>query len=192
MPEWGMEDTRRNVARSLRDTFPDMFGSAWMEAKDVFYRSFEAVHLSHLRPLPGAEEMLASLVDMDLDLAVVSNKVGHYLRVEADQLGWSRYFKALVGATDAPADKPDPAPVDMALSATGRDRAPLSADRAWFVGDSAVDLQCAINSGCRPILLRPDPPGPTEFSEYAPFRYLSCCAELAALVHELPVPISGN
>ncbi len=187
MPEWSMDETRRNVARSLRDSFPVLFGKSWEEAREVFYRSFESVHLSHLQPLPGAADMLGELSDLGVRLAVVSNKVGSYLRVEAERLGWDSRFSALIGATDAVADKPDPAPVIMVMG-----EAIATVDTAWFVGDSAVDMQCAVNSGCRPILLRPEPPSASEFSGYAPHCHISCCADLTALVRELPVPISGN
>ena len=33
----------------------------WQEAEKVFYNSFSAIHLKHLRALPGAGEMLAHL-----------------------------------------------------------------------------------------------------------------------------------
>jgi phosphoglycolate phosphatase len=187
LPEWSLDDTRANVARSLRDSFPVLFGDRWEEAREVFYRSFEDIHLSHLRPLPGAAEMLAGLAGAGIYLAVVSNKVGAYLRTEAEVLGWSGYFGRLVGATDAEADKPHPAPVHLALAPSGL--AP-GAD-VWFVGDSGIDLQCAVNSGCTPVLLRPEPPGVGEFSGHAPLCHLSGCGSLADLVRELAVPISG-
>jgi phosphoglycolate phosphatase len=38
----------------------------------------------------------------------------------------------------------------------------------WFVGDTAVDMECAINAGCVPVLLGgADPAGP-EFAEHRP------------------------
>lgn len=147
MAEWSMEETRTNVAKSLRDSFPSLFGSRWEEAKEVFYASYEAIHLSHLRALPGAAEMLADLKSAGIYLAVVSNKVGPYLRTEADILGWTPFFGALVGATDAIADKPHPAPVHMALAPSGISP---STD-VWFVGDSGVDLECGVASGCIPV-----------------------------------------
>jgi len=188
MPEWSMAEIRANVAKSMRDSFPEMFGSRWEEARDVFYHSYETIHLSHLRPLPGAAEMLDNLAASGIYLAVVSNKAGPYLRTEAEILGWSRLFGRLVGATDAEADKPHPAPVTLALADTG-----IQPGRdVWFVGDSAIDMQCACNSGCIPILMRPDPPLPGEFDGHPPMRHLDSCPGLASLVGELPVPISRD
>ena len=184
MPEWDLAETKARVALSLRDSFPSMFGERWDEAKDVFYRSFEAIHLSHLKPLPGAEQMLSSLADAGIALAVVSNKRGEFLRKEAAVLGWTRHFGALVGAADAISDKPSPEPVKMALSAVAL---PPGAD-IWFVGDAGVDLECAIASGCVPVLLRPEPPQPGEFFSYPPQYYLENCQNLAAFIAELWVP----
>jgi phosphoglycolate phosphatase len=185
MAEWSMEETQAQVAASMRDSFPTMFGARWQEARDVFTRSFEAIHLSHLHPLPGAGEMLAALQDAGLYLAVVSNKRGTFLRKEAEILGWVDLFGALVGADDATADKPDRAPVLLALAPGG-----LAPDSSvWFVGDSPIDMHCAVNSGCTPILMRPHPPCDGEFL-HAPVRHLPRCGDLAGLVLELSVPIS--
>ncbi|MGE5503870.1 MAG: HAD family hydrolase [Actinomycetota bacterium] len=186
MPEWDMEETQARVAASMRDSFPQMFGERWEEARDVFSAAFESIHLSHLAPLPGAAAMLERLHAAGVYLAVVSNKRGGFLRTEADRLGWTRLFGSLVGANDAHADKPAPAPVHMALQGSGID----AGEQVWFVGDSPIDMHCALNSGCLPVLMRPHPPRPGEFDAYPPVRHLSGCGELAALVLELSVPIS--
>lgn len=173
---WSIEDTRRNVARSLRDSFPALFGERWTEARKIFYESFEAVHLEELRPLPGAAAMLAALKRSDLHLAVVSNKTGHYLRSEAEALGWRGYFAHLVGATDAVADKPAVEPVDLALAGSGVARGP----HVWFVGDGAIDLECAANAGLTPIFfgLEQDVPVPAP----KPAAVCENCDRIAALV----------
>lgn len=186
MKEWDMDETRANVAKSLRDSFPEMFGERWTEARDVFTRSFEAIHLDHLRPLPGAGEMLAALKARGLYLAVVSNKRGAFLRKEAEVLGWSPLFGALVGANDAAADKPAADPVHLALNGSGIAAGPA----VWFVGDSHIDMHCAINSGCIPVLMRADPPQAGEFDTYPPVHTLENCHSLVGLVHESSVPIS--
>src|SRR3546814_5079479 len=104
----------------------------------MFYSGFEVVHLETLKALEGATEILERLAALGIPTAVVSNKSGSYLRREAAHLGWDRYFHRIVGATDAPRDKPAPDPVYMALEGTGIAAGPA----VWFVGDSAVDLAC--------------------------------------------------
>jgi phosphoglycolate phosphatase len=180
MPEWSLDETRDRVAASMRDSFPTMFGERWHEARDVFTASFESIHMDHLRPLPGAGELLDGLVEAGIVLAVVSNKRGSFLRKEARSIGWDSRFVSLVGADDAEADKPDAAPVRMALQAAGLTAGP----DVWFVGDSPIDIQCAVNSGCTPVLMRPHPPYEGEFS-HQPVLFLPRCRDLADLVREL-------
>lgn len=184
--EWGMEDMKSRVALSLRDSFPGLFGDRWEEARDVFYAAFRALHLQCLKPLPGIPEMLAALTASGLRLSVVSNKNGGFLREEVSHLGWQRYFDRLVGATDAVADKPASAPVQLAFEAMGC----RSGDTVWFVGDAAVDMECAGNTGCVPVLLRGDPPRDGEFRRH-PFRWhINDGWSLLDLVRVLGVPIS--
>lgn len=144
MPEWDRAQVLANVRRSLRETFPEMFGARWEEARDVFYAGVRSCHLDVLAPMPGVPAMLESL--RPIPLGVVSNKQGALLRAEAAHLGWP--FGALVGAGDAVADKPDAAPLLMALAAMGQ-----GAAGCWYVGDTALDMQAARAAGCVAVLL---------------------------------------
>ena len=71
------------------------------------------------------------------------------LRREAERIGWSSLFGSVVGAGDATLDKPDAAPVVLALEPSGI----TAGEAVWFVGDTGVDMACARNSGCVPVLL---------------------------------------
>ena len=150
---WSEAEIRARVAGSLRDTFPRIYGERWEEAREIYYKAFSDVHLEMLRALDGAEEVLNAALNAGLYLGVVSNKTGRYLRAEADHLGWSRFFGKIVGAQDAHRDKPDPAPIHLALSAGN---IPAGAD-VWFVGDAPIDVRCGRAAGCTTILLGPAP-----------------------------------
>ncbi|WP_404378665.1 HAD family hydrolase [Caenispirillum salinarum] len=176
---WTEEEAQRRIARSLREAFPDLFGDAWEEAAEIFYRTFGEVHIDMLRPLPGAADLLKGLAEEGVLLAVVSNKTGRYLRQEADHLGWTPYFHRLVGAGDAPRDKPATDVVHLALKGSGIDPAEHV---VWFVGDMPVDVQCARDSGCRSVLLRPAAPDAQEFAKCAPDIHIS---ETGALLEHL-------
>ena len=90
-----------------------MFGDRWEHARDLFYASFRDRHLDHLQPMPGAADALVA--GAAWPQGVVSNKAGRYLRAEVAHLGWADHFRTVVGAGDAAADKPDPAPIHLAL-----------------------------------------------------------------------------
>lgn len=150
---WSVDEARARVVRSLRDSFPPLFGPRWEEARDYFYAAFEARHLEALTPLPGAQDLLVQLSGMQVPAALVSNKTGRFLRAEVAHLGWGGFFIAQIGAQDAERDKPDPAPVHLALAGTGIAPGP----DVWFVGDTAADMDCARASGCRAVLVWADP-----------------------------------
>jgi phosphoglycolate phosphatase len=146
-PLWSVDDTRNRVRVSLRESFPVMFGDKWEQARDVFYETFRQQHLDHLNPLPGVKALLQA--GASWPQAVVSNKAGAFLRREVTHLGWGGFFGAVVGAGDATADKPDPAPLHHALAQLGR-----VADRSvWYMGDTVLDMQAARAAGVTAVLI---------------------------------------
>lgn len=171
---WTLEESKARVRLSLRDSFPVLFGARWEEARQIYMEAFEAIHLERLAALSGVVELLDHLQGAGFYLAVVSNKTGRVLRREAEHLGWSRYFARLVGATDAAADKPDAAPIRLALEGSGIAAGPL----VWYVGDTALDIECALNAGCLPVLLGPARPDDAEFSRYKPHLAFDDCSGL--------------
>lgn len=175
---WTLAECRERVRGSARDVFPGLFGPNAGKATEIFYAAFGEIHLQQLQPLPGATALVERLAAAGHHLGVVSNKQGTLLRKEAAHLGWDRYFNKLVGATDAHRDKPAPDPALMALEGSGI----APGERVWFIGDTDVDLLCAVNCGCVPILLRPEAPGEGEFADCPPRRHVRSCEELAELL----------
>jgi phosphoglycolate phosphatase len=147
MPSWTAEDTKTRARLSLRESFQLMFGPRWERARDVFNASFRDQHLHHLQPMPGAAEALAA--GARWPQAVVSNKVGDFVRAEVAHLGWTGHFRSVIGAGDAAADKPDPAPIHLALQHLGS-RADAS---VWYLGDTALDMQTARAAGVTAVLI---------------------------------------
>ena len=179
--EWTMEETHAKVRKSLRDSFPGLFGDAWEDAGDVFYERYGAIHAEKLQPADRAADLIRSLADRGVYLCVVSNKKGPFLRTEADALGWRDYFGAMVGATDATRDKPARDPVDMALDPGGH----VAGEGIWFVGDADIDMECAHGAGCVPILVRAHPPGLDEFGDFPPALHFSDCDSLCKFTQTL-------
>ena len=178
---WTFDETRQRVRRALRDSFPELFGDQWEKARDIFYTRFRAIHLETLAVLPGSAELIKEIAKKNIYMGVVSNKSGDHLRREADYLGWDGYFGRLVGATDAEHDKPAIDPVLLALRGSGIKPGP----NVWFVGDTSIDMQCAVDANCVAILVRETPPEREEFGKYFPRMHFTDCFELCALVRKL-------
>jgi phosphoglycolate phosphatase len=152
-PPWSLQETKERVRLSLRESFPVHFGERWEEARRIYLDAFRTIHLERLSPLPGRGDLLHGLAELGIFLGVVSNKTGALLRREAKWIGWSEYFGSIVGAGDATLDKPDAAPVVLALEPSGI----TPGEAVWLVGDTGVDMECARNSGCIPVLLGAGP-----------------------------------
>jgi phosphoglycolate phosphatase len=144
---WTVDDTRNRVRVALRESFPVMFGDRWEHARDVFYAALSRQHRDHVAPMPGVPAVLEA--GMVWPQGVVSNKAGDFLRREVVHLGWSRFFGPVIGAGDAAADKPDPAPIHLALSQLGRTADPS----VWYMGDTALDMQAARAAGVTAVLI---------------------------------------
>jgi phosphoglycolate phosphatase len=186
LKQWSTEEVRARVRRSLRESFPEMFGAEWERARDIFYAEVRARHLQVLSPMPGAAEALRAGAALAAPMAVNSNKQGPLLRAEAAHLGWAALFQAAVGAGDAEADKPDPAPMRLALRACGVPPGPT----VWYVGDTALDMQAARAAGCAAVLVG-NAAHDGGVANAMPDASFADCHALAAHLHSLaktPIP----
>ena len=146
---WGLEKVRDNVHKSMRESFPMIFGSDWEKAGEIYKNAYRSMHLEKIELLPNALNLINKLEEKGVLQFLVSNKIGATLRKEAKKIGVDKKFFSLIGATDADSDKPSVAPVNLALMGSGIDP---KKDEVWFVGDTIADIECAYNSGCRPIV----------------------------------------
>jgi len=174
LPAITRDEVRARSRQSLRQQFPPIFGDGWEKARDIFYEVFKVRHIDMLKAMPGAADLLRELRRRGIYMAVVSNKGGSPLREEVSALAWDAYFSRVVGATDAPADKPDPQVVALALDGSGISP---GAD-VWFVGDKDSDLICAENSGCVPVLINTE----NVECDVAPAYHLPDCDALKFLI----------
>lgn len=177
MEAWSLEEARHNCRRALTETFPEWFGADWHRARDVFYATFADNHLSLLKAMPGAEDLLDVLCQKKIPLAVCSNKNAAYLRQEISFLGWDRYFGAVAGAGDAPRGKPAPDGIYLICKQLGLKDDSVS----WYVGDNDIDIQTAEAGSCLPIILGNNVSNAT-LGTWIPFGN---CIELADIIRKI-------
>lgn len=148
-PSWTRAEIKKNCTRAARVSFPEWFLDRSQEATDVYYAKFREVQMLNLKPMPGAEKLLLWLHERGIPNFVVSNKKNVFLHDEVKTIGFAKYFIAVAGSLDAPIDKPAREHVDFVLQKGG-----LRAHKdIWFVGDSPIDVLCAQNANCTPVLL---------------------------------------
>jgi phosphoglycolate phosphatase len=177
-PLWTVQDTRNRVRVSLRESFPVMFGDHWERARDIFYETLATQHLDHVRPMQGVPDVLRA--GTPWPQGVVSNKAGAFLRREVTHLGWAAFFGSVIGAGDATADKPDPAPIHLALSQLGRTADPS----VWYMGDTALDMQAARAAGVTAVLVgNADHDGGIEHA--APHLHFTSAHDLSVRLRDL-------
>jgi phosphoglycolate phosphatase len=147
--EWSLTKVKDTVHKSMRESFPELFGDDWQKAGEVYKQSYRDVHLSELRLLPQALELLNILQQKNILAFLVSNKIGTTLRKEVKNLELTDKFFSVVGSMDSAKDKPSLDPVELALSASNID---MKQDHIWFVGDTIADVECAYNMKAQPII----------------------------------------
>lgn len=173
---WSLEETKAKVAKSMRDSFPALFGERWEEAGKIYQSSYRNLRFDSLSPMPNAQKMLEYFRNQNLYMAIVSNKIGNNLREEVTHLGYDIYFDKIIGSTDAKEDKPSIYPLILALDGTS-----LSPCECWFIGDSIIDLECAYHANSPAIFY-----GEKEvmWEKTPPHAHIKCHSQLINLYME--------
>ncbi len=144
---WTLQQTKDRCHESARDAFPKLFPDDWQSAMDDFYKYVRAQHVSETVLLPFARDLIESLSSLNISLGVVSNKTRDILVEEIEHLGFSEHFGVIVGSGDAVRDKPDAAPLLLALNKLNV----LPSADVWMIGDTPADWAAAKAAGVRAI-----------------------------------------
>ena len=102
--------------------------------------------LAHTRPYPGIVELVSALRQRKIKTAILTNKTDLVAQKVAAGLFPSGSFDRVQGGAPGRPLKPDPASVWELL--VELDLAPSD---SIFAGDSEVDIETAVSSGCFPL-----------------------------------------
>lgn len=115
--------------------------AAFSDAYEKFC-SYYNVHMNDKTvPYPGIPELLRSLKEKGIKLALVSNKA-HEFAAEMIERYFPKTFDAVFGSVEGFPKKPDPYWVLRALETLA-----VKPDETFYVGDSGVDMQTARRAG---------------------------------------------
>ncbi|WP_349252175.1 phosphoglycolate phosphatase [Actibacterium sp. MT2.3-13A] len=103
---------------------------------DIFMRHYNADPATLTRLYPNVRGVLEGLADGGARLGLCTNKPEGPTREILKIFDLDRLFEVVVGGDTLPVKKPDPAPLQAAAQALGR-------ERSVYVGDSEVDAETA-------------------------------------------------
>lgn len=129
------------IERALPDDKKQLVNEARVRF-DVLYNDH---CLDHTKPYPGIKELIDALKDEGYHLAVVTNKPKQHAVKIVKHL-FPDTFEYIFGNTPYQPKKPDPTLVNLAMSLMD-----VGKHDVFYVGDSDVDIQTAINAKVKSI-----------------------------------------
>lgn len=143
----------------------------------LFIPYYNAHNADHSRPYPGMAELLASLQEAGVQLAVASNKYQAATEELVAHFFPGIRFTKVLGQREGIPTKPDPGIVEEIVAVAGVEKADV-----LYVGDSNVDMQTARNGGVDACGVTWGFRPAEELASYHPALLASEAAEILAFV----------
>lgn len=116
------------------------------EGMEVYGRIFDENCTYHLQPYEGIMQLLGSLKDRGIKLAVLSNKPHRQTVKVVHAMCGESVFDYIQGQKEEIPRKPDPAGIHYAL-----ERLEVAKEECLYIGDSEVDIATGKNAGTKTI-----------------------------------------
>ena len=147
------EHIRRLIGKGGDKLIPEVFGfdadsepgRKLDKEKGRLFRSY----VPHLRPAPGARDLLRKLRADGFKLVVATSAGNEDVRLLLDQAQVSDLIEETTSSDDAESSKPDPDIIQAALRKAGED-----ARAAIMIGDTPYDVEAATRAGVPIITVR--------------------------------------
>ena len=124
---------------SLHRHFPDVP----TEEAVAIYRDWQKARLGELaHEIPGVLDAIGRIRDAGYKMGVVTSRHIDTAEVLFDMFDVKKYFDVMLTCEDTDKHKPDPAPIDKALSMLGSEP-----EKSLYVGDAVFDLLTSHNAG---------------------------------------------
>ncbi|MGE3961447.1 MAG: HAD family hydrolase [Dehalococcoidia bacterium] len=111
-----------------------------------YLRVYHSTYILATPPHPGASELLDTLAEAGVRLAIVTNKRDEGARLMAHLMGWLDRFEVIHGR-DSGAPKPEPEAAHAVLRKMG-----VAPSEAAFVGDTEFDMNCGRDAGLAAVI----------------------------------------
>jgi pyrophosphatase PpaX len=151
------------------------------EALVARYRTYQRQHHDKLTPpYEGALETLEQLYSWGHPMGVVTSKSNEMMERGLRHTGMDVYMKTMIGCDSCMLHKPDPFPVQMAMSELG-----YEAHETVFVGDSPHDIASGNGAGVTTIAALWGPFSKSQLALYKPTLYLDRITDLPSAVQRV-------
>ena len=84
--EWSLEKVRDSVHKSMRESFPEIFGNEWEKAGEIYKKAYQDINIAQISLLKNSFELLNFVKSLNITQFLVSNKIGTTLRKEVKKL----------------------------------------------------------------------------------------------------------
>ena len=118
------------------------------KVKADYVRHYRVNHNYRLRAYPGVKAALTRLKKRGIKMAIVSNKLGKFVKSSCRAVGIHGFFDSVYGRGDLKKDKPHPYPVKHVMKEYG-----VSKEEIILVGDSRYDIETAKRAGIKSVYL---------------------------------------
>lgn len=179
LPLCTKDDIFSCTSLSAREMYPQIYGEDTQQALELLYEFTSKNNHHSSKPYPLSEQILKKLQSVSMPMGVVSNKRHEPLNEIIDYLEWGSYFNIAIGAGYAEKDKPNAAPLLMAIEKIDTQLIPKD---VLYIGDTETDLVTAQNAGCDVVLIQSDKPRPDLIKKYQPNI---ACNDLSELIEVL-------
>lgn len=133
------------LALTMEKTFP----SVPVDEAIEIYRSYHYDNFGELISLfPGMEELLETLKTRGYKMGLVTSRLRGTTVQGLEKYDIADYFHKVITAEDTDKHKPDPEPINLALTQLGS-----TAEGSLMLGDTMFDILCAKNAGVKSVLV---------------------------------------
>ena len=149
LPEWPEEAYRYlvgNGAKVLSERCVRERQELSAAVRQTYQAYYETHNLVQTKPYEGVPEMLQALVDRGIRLAVFSNKPDADTKAVVRHFFPEIPFAAVRGQVEGVPVKPDPTGALAVADEMG-----LAPGDFLYLGDTAVDMECALAAGMHPV-----------------------------------------
>ena len=149
LPKRSFEFFKRNIGNGIEDLLQRALPSDFSDDTLPMLEKVKEIYAENLNkkshPFKGITEILDLLINEDIKIGIITNKM-HHLAIRCVDMFFSSYPIITIGAGHLYPRKPNP---DSALILASEFKTKPS--EIIFIGDSSVDIKTAENAGMIPI-----------------------------------------